>query len=266
VEDRSELSRLMRMPTRNIDDAEPLGSIDLSQRSQDITGTERRIRNPLDGALQMTPARTSAQEELQLEAAPRSSWRPSQHQAETPIYGLDAELKAKADAKYDSSAEDRAAQWVQSITRVQVVGAFGDSLRTGEVLCQLINCIKPGTIRKINKAGMPFKERENISNFLKACRDWGVHEYALFSTDDLFDEKNLMSVVKCIFQLGGVVQRAVPEFNGPRLGVADTSNAKRDQKREFAATQTGGLHGTIGRSHVDVVSTGNVRSATRGGC
>lgn len=207
--------------------------------------------------------------EDQAALAPRSSWRPSTVADDLPpVYGLDAELKAKAEAKYDTTAEHEAAQWVQDITGVQVVGEFGEALRTGQVLCQLVNCIQPGTIKKINNAGMPFKERENISKFLKACRSWGVHEYALFSTDDLYDEKNLLSVVKCIHQLGGVLQRSVPEFQGPHLGVADTSNAKRDQKRALEqASQTGGLHAAMSRSHVDVMSTGNVRgAATRGGC
>jgi hypothetical protein len=185
-----------------------------------------------------------------------------------PIYGLDAELREKALANYDVTAEEQAAQWVEEITGVKVVGDFGAALRTGQVLCQLINHIKPGSIRKVNEAGRPFKERENITNFLKQCRAWGVHEYALFSTDDLYDEKNLASVVKCIHQLGGVVQRAVPEFDGPRLGVADTSNAKRDVKRNLGAPScTEGLRNTMCRSHIDVVSTGNVRAPTsRGGC
>lgn len=200
--------------------------------------------------------------------APRSSWRPSvQADDAPPIYGLDAELKAKAEANYDTAAEYEASQWVQDITGVQVVGEFGEALRTGQVLCQLVNCIKPGTIAKINNAGMPFKERENITKFLKVCRTWGVHEYALFSTDDLYDEKNLLSVVKCLHQLGGVVQRAVPDFEGPHLGIADTSKAKRDKKRDFEpVSQTGGLHAAMCRSHVDVISTGNVKNPARGGC
>jgi hypothetical protein len=185
-----------------------------------------------------------------------------------PIYGLDADLKAKAEAKYDLSAEDQAAQWVEDITGVKVQGEFGAALRTGQVLCQLLNEIRPGTVRKINDAGMPFKERENISLFLKTCRNWGVHEYALFSTDDLYEEKNLSSVVKCIHQLGGVLRRAVPEFQGPHFGVADTSKARRDQRRDLAtASQTEGLRVAMGRSHIDVVSTGNVRAPLgRGGC
>lgn len=182
---------------------------------------------------------------------------------ELPCYGLDAELKAKAAAKYDPIAEEEAAKWVQAVTGEDVVSDFFDALRTGQVLCQLVNCISPGVVPKINAAGMPFKERENISNFLKACRVLGVQEYALFSTDDLYDQKNLMSVVKCLFALGGSVQRTTPDFKGPHLGVADTSNARRDQKRSLGqASQTAGFHGPMERSHIDVVSNQIVRGGS----
>jgi len=111
---------------------------------------------------------------------------------------------------------------------------------------------------------MPFRERENISNFLKACRNLGVQEYALFSTDDLYDENNPLSVVRCLHALGGAIQRTVPEFPGPHLGVADTSKAKRDQKREpKPVTQTGGLQGALERLHVDCTSHHLI---VRGGC
>lgn len=36
---------------------------------------------------------------------------------------------------------------------------------------------------------MPFKQMENISNFLKACRVLGVAEHDLFETVDLFEQK-----------------------------------------------------------------------------
>eukprot|EP00971_Amphidinium_carterae_P123735 2450771-Amphidinium_carterae.1 len=45
-------------------------------------------------------------------------------------------------------------------------------------------------------------ERENLNHFLAACRQLGVHEYALFSTNDLYDGKNLTAVVRCVHALG----------------------------------------------------------------
>jgi len=180
--------------------------------------------------------------------------------ADVPTYGLDAELQAKAAAKYDANAEEEAAEWIQAITGTEVVGDFFGALCTGEVLCHLVNAIRPGTVPKVNEAGMPFKERENISNFLKACRALSVQEYALFSTDDLYEKKDLNSVVRCVHALGGALRRSVPEFTGPHFGVADTSKTKRDQKREFGqVTQTGGLCMAMERPHIDMTSNQIVR-------
>ncbi|CAJ1373398.1 unnamed protein product [Effrenium voratum] len=189
---------------------------------------------------------------------------PRPQREDLPCYGLDAELKAKAAAKYSPEAEQSAAHWVQAVTGHPVLGDFAGALRSGAILCDLVNCIRPGSIPKVNPPGMPFKERENISNFLRACRNFGVQEYALFSTDDLYEEKNLTSVVNCIYALGGAVQRYVPDFTGPSFGVIDTSNTKREQKRDLGpVSQTGGLRGPLERSHLDMVSNSNVRV---GGC
>jgi len=180
--------------------------------------------------------------------------------ADLPTYGLDAELQAKAAAKYDANMEEEAAQWIQAITGTTVVGDFFGALCTGEVLCHLVNTIRPGTVPKVNEAGKPFKERENISNFLMACRALGVQEYAVFSTDDLYEKKDLNSVVRCVHALGGALRRSVPEFTGPHFGVADTSKTKRDQKREFGqVTQTGGLCMAMERPHIDMTSNQIVR-------
>jgi archaellum component FlaD/FlaE len=161
---------------------------------------------------------------------------------DVPLCPLDKELREKHLAKYDLNAEEEAAMWIEAITGAHVAGNFSEALRSGKVLCELVNKIRPGTITNVRGFGMPFKERENISQFLRACRTFGVQEYMLFSTDDLYEEKNLLSVVKCLHALGGAVQRTVPDFQGPTLGVLDTSNAKRDLKRHVApATQTGGF-------------------------
>lgn len=42
---------------------------------------------------------------------------------------------------------------------------------------------------QVETSKMPFKQMENISNFLKACRVLGVAEHDLFETVDLFEQK-----------------------------------------------------------------------------
>merc|ERR1719297_565201 len=100
---------------------------------------------------------------------------------------------------------------MQEITG-QEMGAltFAEWLNDGQVLCELVNKIKPGTIKRINKMKAPFKKMENITAFTDAARGLGVSESAMFATPDLYEEKNLGSVVNCIYTFAGVVQTAVP--------------------------------------------------------
>ena len=55
---------------------------------------------------------------------------------------MDAELAAKAAAKYDPALEAKAAQWIQGVTGVSFNATpFGDMLKDGTVLCELVNAI-----------------------------------------------------------------------------------------------------------------------------
>ncbi len=125
-------------------------------------------------------------------------------------------------------------------------GEFGSWLKDGVLLCKVINAVKHGTIKRINTSKMPFKQMENISIFLRACRTFGVPEYSLFETVDLFEEKDLSLVIRCIHSLGGVVQRSCPDYSGPRLGVAQkapairqwTDEERKRQAKRAAATPT----------------------------
>lgn len=108
---------------------------------------------------------------------------------------------------YSPELEAQAQQWIEAVTGEPFKGSFEDELRDGRRLCLLINEIRPGLVRKVNDSRMPFKQMENVSNFLKACRAVGVPEYSLFETVDLFELKDLGLVVKCLVSLK-------PEFRG----------------------------------------------------
>jgi len=134
-------------------------------------------------------------------------------------YGLDAELKAKADAKYDPKLEAEAKNWIEAVTGESFGDAsFADFLKSGQVLCKLANCIQPGLVKKVNKNKLPFMQMENISNFISACEKLNVPKNDLFQTVDLFEAKNVFQVVMAIHALGRAAQR-VSSFNGPQLGV-----------------------------------------------
>lgn len=47
-----------------------------------------------------------------------------------------------------------------------------------------------------------FKQMENISNFLRGCRALGVPSFDCFETLDLYDEKNMTGVLRCVVLIG----------------------------------------------------------------
>jgi len=159
-------------------------------------------------------------------------------------YGMDAALAAKAAAKYDKGAEGQCIQWIEGVTGCQFKSEpFGDMLKDGTLLCQLINTIRAGTVRKINKMRMPFMQMENISNFLQGCRALGVSDHDCFETVDLYEQKDLGVVVNCIIALGRAVQRTCPEFTGPKLGAKESTA----NKREFTEAQLRAGQGMISK-------------------
>ena len=109
---------------------------------------------------------------------------------------MDAELAQRAAAKYDYDAEEEAQEWIEQIIHERFPTNFADSLKDGQILCRLINCIKPNTIPRISNSNMPFKQMENVSKFLRACRTLGVAEFNLFETVDLYEQKDLGVVVQ----------------------------------------------------------------------
>lgn len=66
--------------------------------------------------------------------------------------------------------------WIESITRKNV-----DDL--GEGLCDLINTLSPGSVKKIHRNASGYFQRENVSFFLDACRRRGISD--LFETRDV---------------------------------------------------------------------------------
>jgi len=90
-------------------------------------------------------------------------------------------------------------------------------LKSGEILCDLVNKIKPGSVPKVNKATMAFKQMENINNFLSAIAKLGVSQTDTFMTVDLYEDKNMNQVIQSLHALGRI-SRTVPGYTGPSIG------------------------------------------------
>lgn len=169
---------------------------------------------------------------------------------EAPAYGLDEQLAAQAAMKYDPELEEAVAGWILDVTGEDFASKGVDTLamylQDGQVLCHLVNKIFPDRIPKVNTMQAPFKKMENITYFTDVAREIGVPESSMFATPDLFEEKNMGSVVTCIYMFARVVQSAAPDYDGPTLGEKMEGEIVQDAKREKKiATQTGGLAGTL---------------------
>lgn len=110
--------------------------------------------------------------------------------------------------------------------------SYEDYLKDGVVLCNLINKIAPGSVKKIQTKGSNFQLMENIQRFQAAIKKYGVPEEEIFQTADLFERRNIPQVTLCLYALARITQKH-PEYTGPALGpkMADAN------KREFTEDQ-----------------------------
>jgi len=139
-----------------------------------------------------------------------------------PLYGMDKELAAKK-AFRDAhrglpEMTEQAREWVCTIVGPLGDGTLQQELKSGVVLCNLINAIQPGCCRKPSPSAMPFKQMENISNYLAACNALGMPKHSSFQTVTLFEDQDMMQVVTNLHALGAIAQKLGFEGEG-QLGV-----------------------------------------------
>ena len=93
---------------------------------------------------------------------------------------------------------------------------------------------------KPNTQSMPFKQMENIENFLKFCVAYGVQVSSIFQTVDLYESRNMPAVLNCMLCLGSEAQRA--GYTGATIGPKPTES----HHVEFTAEQIAAGKTTIG--------------------
>ncbi|XP_018008565.1 transgelin-2-like [Hyalella azteca] len=130
--------------------------------------------------------------------------------------GLAAETHAKVNAKYDESQAAEVLEWIKEVLKEDLdtsgdADNFYETLKNGQVLCRLINTLKPGSVKKIQTSAMAFKCMENINAFVTGAKACGVSDTEVFQTVDLWERQNLNSVVICLQALGRKVGTTKPE-------------------------------------------------------
>ncbi|XP_074047936.1 LIM domain only protein 7 isoform X11 [Macrotis lagotis] len=107
-------------------------------------------------------------------------------------------MEGREDAESNCDVAFAEAQrWVEAVTEKNFENKdFRASLENGVLLCDLINRLKPGIIKKINRLSTPIAGLDNINVFLKACEKIGLKEAQLFHPGDLQDLSNRVTVKK----------------------------------------------------------------------
>ncbi|WUR04771.1 calponin transgelin [Vairimorpha necatrix] len=106
--------------------------------------------------------------------------------------------------------------------------SFASALKDGTVLCRLLNKTCGYNII-YKKSPQLFVQRENICAFINGLKKYGILEYELFQTVDLFEEKNLKQVSISLYALSRQLQ-VKKEFPGPFIG----PKLAEKQKIEFS--------------------------------
>eukprot|EP00633_Aureoumbra_lagunensis_P001000 CAMPEP_0197302754 /NCGR_PEP_ID=MMETSP0890-20130614/51246_1 /TAXON_ID=44058 ORGANISM="Aureoumbra lagunensis, Strain CCMP1510" /NCGR_SAMPLE_ID=MMETSP0890 /ASSEMBLY_ACC=CAM_ASM_000533 /LENGTH=296 /DNA_ID=CAMNT_0042782441 /DNA_START=76 /DNA_END=966 /DNA_ORIENTATION=+ len=149
---------------------------------------------------------------------------------------LEASVRAAMDRKLQEMkpAMEEARLWIEAVTEERMADEkFDEWLRSGVILCKLVNKIVPNSVRKVNKGAMPFVQMENISSFIRAIKALGVKPESCFDTVDLYKGQDIAKVIQTIHAFGSVVQTNIKSYNGPQLGV----KLSQENKRNFTAEQ-----------------------------
>ncbi|GAB1598020.1 myophilin-like [Argonauta hians] len=137
-------------------------------------------------------------------------------------------------SKRNAEKEKEALDWIEAILGEPIdrKKPFEEVLKNGIILCNFINKLLPGSVKKIETKGTGFVLMQNLERFQAALKKYGVPETEVFQTVDLYERKNIPQVVLCIFAIGRVAQTR-PDFNGPILG----PKMAEENKREFTQEQ-----------------------------
>ena len=179
-----------------------------------------------------------------------------------------ASTKLGGGSPEELEAEARA--WVEAVTGEALGdGTLQEELKSGVVLCNLVRALSPDVIKAPSKMAMPFKQMENIGNYLGACKKLGLLDRETFQTVDLFENKDMRQVVRQLHSLGRLAKK-LPGYDGPTLGPKEATENKREFTEEQLNAAKGtatflgkGSHGTPAES-ISKLETGKTNTRTFG--
>jgi len=102
-------------------------------------------------------------------------------------------------SKIDKEYEAKVITWIEAVIEEKLgTNSLWEALKSGVVLCRLVNKIEPGAIKLYTNTPKmhPLLERENINFYLEACWRLGVDSRDIFITSDLHNARYMKSVLR----------------------------------------------------------------------
>ncbi|TNN26925.1 Calponin-3 [Liparis tanakae] len=108
--------------------------------------------------------------------------------------------------KYDSQREEELRFWIEEVTGTTIGENFQRGLKDGVVLCELINKLQTGSVKKINLSQLNWHKLENLGNFIKAILAYGLKPNDIFEANDLFESGNMTQVQTTLLALASMAK------------------------------------------------------------
>ncbi|XP_036056010.1 LIM and calponin homology domains-containing protein 1 isoform X4 [Onychomys torridus] len=166
-----------------------------------------------------------------------------------PALGLEA-LQPLQPEPPPEPAFAEAQKWIEQVTG----RSFGDKdfrtgLENGILLCELLNAIKPGLVKKVNRLPTPIAGLDNTILFLRGCKELGLKESQLFDPSDLQDtssrvtvknldySRKLKNVLVTIYWLGKAANSCA-SYSGTTLNLKEFEGLLAQMRKETDDTES----------------------------
>jgi len=159
---------------------------------------------------------------------------------------MSADIAKKIAASFDPVKATEVFQWMKALLEyggveagkklpdeIETMDDVKKALGDGVIICEVMNVMYPGSIKKINRGKMAFMQMENIGNFVKACTadQVGCKKADLFTTPDLYENGNIPQVVNGLCAMARKSHKCGRDI--PVYGPAESE----ENKREFTEEQ-----------------------------
>ncbi|KAH3755911.1 transgelin [Pelomyxa schiedti] len=141
------------------------------------------------------------------------------------VSSLEDDIRVKEEFKYCAELEVQAKNWICEVLdepNLFLNKPFAPALKSGVILCNLMNKLKPDLIPKISTSNVNYLQMENINSYLRACSLLGLPRGDLFTTVELFEGKNMNVVINNVH----VLAKFVYKQGLTKLAIKDSSHIR----------------------------------------